>query len=666
MYITTTEASNLKKIFCKCDLTPRESGNLVGFLKHLEHHKGIKFVVQYMKQLKSDILRGRMTHKYKGQSQILIRLSLRSRRGRRSAMRALSQYGRWKSPEPKRADYIRFRDVVASPPTKYRRNLLKFTHEQERRLLLASTYSRFNFSPLNSPSTHILGSNKTSKGPPQLIEDLLSLGDSGRLVDEYEDMIVRVFNLTPDFVSYLKFKSFCQKQQGRSFIGRVVGLTKDRGLKVRFVANLMKPWQVLLSPLIDPFEQFLKGEEMSAHKDQLGAVNWMIEELNAGKVITSVDLTSATDFLPLYLFEDLLMSFIQSYGAELDRKFTEAFFLDMALCRSSYYTPYDGVEVNYGTGQAMGRWSSKKELDITMILLAQHCGASGSNSRVNGDDIFFSDNKVASKFLRLLKRLKIPISPMKTYFAKPFGEFSGVIADKYGSLEIFKASILDVKEDPLGPLRQFGPTGITLVPTEHRKAIWAFACLPEPYGVESVRQFTRYPYDGFKPKVSTRKIELTSWEVSWVEQEFSTEKEAILLKRIDRLKRLMSVAPSSKSFNVFKEAFEDNCDQLVRLRGPRLVKGSALQRFSEPSNTRLRLFVDNMNAQTVRTSDGWTIEGYGDEELDGFQQRLVEKRVTFTNQYEKAIRPKTRISFIWRVYKQLRRFTRVTLPKIFK
>jgi hypothetical protein len=340
----------------------------------------------------------------------------------------------------------------------------------------------------------------------------------------------------------------------------------------------------------------------------------------------------------------------------------------MDLNELSYRTPYENVRVNYGTGQAMGRWVSKYQLDITMILLAQNVGGNSTNTRVNGDDIFFSDTNVAKKFIKQLEMLNVPVSKSKTWLDKPFGEFSGKLADKHGSLEVYKATLLDTDNDPLGPVRQYGERGLGLVPKKYRKMVEAIASLEKPYGVESFCTAKNHPYLGFMPQLGLTKVDLCKWDERWVRTVFFKEYLASSMEQAARCKKIMLLwwKHHQKGGNVLdhpdyilmKNAWETKTKFVheLRRRGP--FGSAAVQRFREPNN-KLELLVDNINSPVVETNNGisdHTIVGYGSSENDDLFDRLRNKPLSVEKAYEEEQDRGNRPMIHWvvQVYKQLR------------
>lgn len=662
MYLNIHETTELKAIIRKCGLNTRAAGQLVTYFKHLEKHRGIKFLVSYMKDVTVRIKRGHPLHKLSGQGKYFHKLVSKGRQGKRYALRILALHGRWEASPAKKGDYVKFAEVVARVTPKRQDLHLKFLDEQIDQLRDAMSFARFSFQPLKSTKTHILRDNKSCRGISDISDELKALTEAGCVFLQFEEYLSQVFRIPTSARSLLRALARQAECFNRSYVGRVTCLTKDRSLKYRFIANLMKGWQVAISPCVFAFKEFLRRQEMSALNDQVGAVRWMVSELRAGKKITSVDLTQATDFLPMYLLEDALTSVLPQLLKSPDKRstnFVEAYLLDLALIKSSFWTPFDKTYVSYGTGQPMGRWTSKYQLDILMMLLSQHVGGDGSNCRINGDDIFFSDPNTGRRFCKLLNYLQIPISDTKTFHAKDFGEFSGMIADKFGSYDVEKGTRLDVARDPLGPLRKYGPRGITLYPKKIRDMIWAIASLPEPYGVKKVRDQAGDPYMGFQPVVRSKPFSKFGWDPAWVEQVFQKEAIEILRQRCWTVLKFVNcpfLHPSN--LQSIGERYDRLQMKLLTLQERSRFKGATQQIFHAPIQ-RLDLFADNLNSKYVKTSDNHVIDGYGDEAFDNLQTKATLKFHHVPpkeNDHGRQLTPTLPIKWVRRVWNQLKRW----------
>ena len=307
----------------------------------------------------------------------------------------------------------------------------------------------------------------------------------------------------------------------------------------------------------------------------------------------------------------------------------------------------------------MGRWTSKYQLDILMMLLAQKAGASKTNCRINGDDIIFSDTQVARRFIKLLKYLGVPISDQKTFVKKDFGEFSGLIADATGIYQVQKESPLDVKRDPFGPLRKYGPRGLSLVPRNLRNAVWAVASLPEPYGLESIRKQSGNPYIGFQPVVKSKKFGRISWSQDWVDQAFSEYSMDLLEQRISRVMkhsfRKDISGPDREALGLYARVLAQKLNKVSELA---LFQGATHHHFSTPLQ-RLDLLADNFDSYSIKTSDGWKLVGYGDPAFDSLREQAT-KRFSHSSSKPGDVgwerNPVMPIKWVQNVYKQIIRF----------
>jgi len=639
VYLSQVECKNLYNIFTKAlDVDQNHAMQLIVSLVHHEVHNGIDYLVAELKGFKRLFLEidhhGKASYKlspkeklnnwsYRNRrrrgtrNQILrVLFKLYAKTGITRILRICNIMGRWKAKDPTKSDYRKFRAQVGKSPSTV--PIPKGLREQTDEKVFSDAIScaRLSFKPLNDKNTHSLSGGKTSEGPVHITEELYAMAEAGYIYRAHEPYLASIFGLEPEARSLLWKKSL---ESERPVIGKIAGLTDDGGLKVRFVANLAKVWQVATSPLQATLKAYLRVQPEIASFDQDEGVRFMASELRDGKEICSVDIVNSTDNLERrifeYVVEDLIDRLFPSIGHTREfALFLQAYYLDKDLSGIGIYrTPYENLFVRYNCGQAMGRWSSKGQLDFTMLVLSRHVGGNGSNSRINGDDYWTSDSSVGRRFVSQLDYFHIPWSEPKTFMYKRFGEFSGRIVDTTGILPVFKGRASKWKSDPFGFIRQYGKGGLELYPANIRRKIEKVAIALKDDKLSDFNSKFVNPYEGFEPPQNKSLIERQSWSELWCEQVFADH---ILREEIDSALSLymddaMLSADLSNPHSMYLwERYKKYAHEISILRQHSLFSRVAVQRFAEP-NQRLDRFIDLLNSEVVKTSDGSRIQGYG-------------------------------------------------------
>jgi hypothetical protein len=231
--------------------------------------------------------------------------------------------------------------------------------------------------------------------------------------------------------------------------GSVSLLTKDRGLKLRLVANCNRILQLCVSPLHNFLMKIMQTVPECYVFSQDRGAEWVSNRLSKGWSLTSLDLKSATDNIPLSNQLALLSQIAPEYRTEL------AMFHRIA--RMSWHTPHPFF-LRWEVGHPMGVNASFGLFTVWLINLFYHIGAEGRFCIV-GDDIVF-DSLFESHIIARLAALNVPISRGKSLFSDSiFAEFVGRVLDKHGSLDVYKGAPYSVK-DPLGIVRQYGRAAI--------------------------------------------------------------------------------------------------------------------------------------------------------------------------------------------------------------
>jgi len=250
--------------------------------------------------------------------------------------------------------------------------------------------------------------------------------------------------------------------------GKICCLTKDRGLKLRYIANPLIGLQIATSRLQQACDVFLKALPESCVHDQLSVVEWVLPKLKNGEKAWSIDLTSATDSFPL----DLQVQVLKGLFPELIEDIN--LFKDISLL--DWETPFGPV--HFGSGQPMGLAPSFAAFSVTHVLLIRSLGGNSDNFRTCGDDVVIFDEQLAIAYMETLKLIGVEISLSKSLLGDSKVEFAGRIIDRFGPWRSYKAAPFMAAKDPLGFIRQYGLSGLPLIPKDLRPLARFFSTLP--------------------------------------------------------------------------------------------------------------------------------------------------------------------------------------------
>jgi len=192
----------------------------------------------------------------------------------------------------------------------------------------------------------------------------------------------------------------------------------------------------LFKPLHDSIYLALGETPWDGIRNQLGPVRTLLS-VNPTHVV-SVDLTAATDRLPVKVQADILEALGLPGIPWMD-----------ILDRIYFYqdTPY-----KYAVGQPMGAYSSFAMLDLTNHVL-MHCAANIIQMKVDagqyailGDDVAINGQALADPYIKLLTMLGVEVNPIKGFsgtileFAKQIFTIGGTNLSPIGAKSLLRAS----------------------------------------------------------------------------------------------------------------------------------------------------------------------------------------------------------------------------------
>lgn len=464
----------MKRIMC-CKFSRRQAGAMINRLSIWEQHHGIKWVVSRLKSFQQALL-GKETeikkHRdgtFRGDFRPLSRHAKQSRKGLINSLRVCKLYGLFTAPPPGPKDYKAFGRLIGQKTDHSLPYEIVITPEDM--WLAGQAYLSAGFSTCYpQDETRAPMANLKTKPTKDFtfLDHGLTFAKYPYLVLEFRSFFETLFRIPRD--DFLRRRVL---ETDKDIVGRVVGLTKDRGMKVRYIANPFRTIQTALSRLKNATELLLRDLPESAVFDQERGVQWVAEKLQKGFKVSSIDLSNCTDYLPLVYQLDLLKTLFPRL--EEDIKLFER------VSRSYWDTP-SGELVKWETGQPLGTGPSFSVFTLFHLFLVRSLGGDATNFRIIGDDIVMTSKPLASRYLRAMECLKVPISHQKSLFDAGVAEFAGRIIDKYGKMPVFKASPTDLVNDPLGLIRQYGSSGLKMIPANLRTTLKYTSTLPSPFG----------------------------------------------------------------------------------------------------------------------------------------------------------------------------------------
>lgn len=193
-------------------------------------------------------------------------------------------------------------------------------------------------------------------------------------------------------------------------------VVRDQAGKARVVAIANYWTQMALRPLHDYIFSWQRTQDTDGTFDQQGALTRFIERCPEGTLFHSIDLTAATDRIPVELLAQILD--VLGFRGSLWRRM-----LDQTWW-------YKTTPVKYAVGQGMGAYSSWAMLAVFNHFLvrvsAQLCGlpATFNYYVVLGDDVVIGHHRVALKYRQLQDKLGISVSEGKCLTSSEICEFA--------------------------------------------------------------------------------------------------------------------------------------------------------------------------------------------------------------------------------------------------
>ena len=465
----------VKAIMRSAGLSKNQTRCLAGYLALLERNNGVYFVVNVLKERTMALLHAKAEEYetrggfWTGPFRPVHAMSVRGPKGLERALNVLKLHGLFKAPAASRTTYKVLATELGRPK---------------------DVFGQFGLPRLETFTDHSRGikiqhdgyyPNSIKRcpiGKASVPEYLMIPKDHIESMDYFPSHVVLHYNyykalVGKDMPSLDHFEQLklIQNLKGRvryrlcrqfgvvgllsdDCAGSVSVLVKDGSLKQRVIANASRILQLACSPVHNWCMEFLRRHPSSFVFDQLGGVEWVALQLATRKPLSSIDLKSASDNIPLMPQIRLVQKYVPSLSEPL-RIFYE-------VSRMVYRTPTD-ITVKWTCGSPMGVKGSFGLFTIFLMFLIEKVGGAGKYAIV-GDDIVVH-SEYTKKVLTVLGRYDIPISKQKSLFDHyGIAEFCGKIILPDRALNAFKAPRLNLDKDPIGVLTQYGRRILRFLP----------------------------------------------------------------------------------------------------------------------------------------------------------------------------------------------------------
>jgi hypothetical protein len=326
-----------------------------------------------------------------------------------------------------------------------------------------------------------------------------------------------------------------------------VNFVRDKG-KYRHVACPYRYEQMLLRPLGDFVYSLLRRLPWDCTFEQTKGFSAIQDHLRKGGRCFSVDLTKATDHIPLTYQSRLLRSILEpEYHQFVD--------LFEVISKGKWIMIGPGNKpigtVKWTRGQPLGLYPSFGTFALWhgLLLLHLNCGEWDGKWYVLGDDIVILDVDLYFKYIKTMNDLIIPISMPKTIDSYNLAEFAGhyILSNlivRSLNWDFSPRSIIWLGE-------AFGERILKKLRPEYRKLLETFGDFLSPIGCN---WFSKRPYS---EKVFFNEVLLESMDfipygnpkrlfernLDEIAEEFRTEKVRTILAEWDRTTALERGVP---------------------------------------------------------------------------------------------------------------------------
>jgi hypothetical protein len=256
--------------------------------------------------------------------------------------------------------------------------------------------------------------------------------------------------------------------------GRICGLDKDGGWKIRWIASPHRLHQHALEPMKQRLLEVLVHLPWDCTFDQSKAVLPLQQAFKRGQTVYSLDLSSATDHFPLSFQESILR---QLNTEPLWQRYVDLF---VSLSRAAWKSDYGWLR--WRKGQPMGLGPSFPSFALAHGLLLQHLSHGHRDLfYVLGDDVVILDDELASCYLSVLNQWKVPVSTAKCLISDKVAEFAGKVITSDHVFSGYKWRELD-DDNFLIVMKLFGDKFKRMLTARQRRVYMSVRSLQPPWG----------------------------------------------------------------------------------------------------------------------------------------------------------------------------------------
>jgi hypothetical protein len=256
--------------------------------------------------------------------------------------------------------------------------------------------------------------------------------------------------------------------------GRIAGLDKDGGLKVRWVANPYRIHQHVLEPMKRALLRLCDRLPWDCTHDQLKCVPAVQKRMKLGRQVYSVDLSSATDFFPLNFQELVLRQLNSSHRWQQ--------YVDLFVELSQADWKFGDSWLSWKRGQPMGLGPSFPAFALSHGLLLDHLANGKPNLFfVLGDDVVILDDELNHLYRSVLQKWGCPISERKSLSSACVAEFGGKVITPDYVFPCFKWKDID-DDNFLEMMRLFGNRFRSMITNRQRAVYEVVKSLQPPWG----------------------------------------------------------------------------------------------------------------------------------------------------------------------------------------
>jgi len=266
----------------------------------------------------------------------------------------------------------------------------------------------------------------------------------------------------------------------------VMALIQEPGYKLRFAANPYRVYQMALRPLGDALYDALKEVPNDFTFDQTAGVENIQRWLSDGYPSISMDLSNASDSIPL----DLQLELLSLMGV---RTRWLQFYRD--CCRGDWYITLEkgGITrtISWTVGAPLGLYPVFASFTLWHHSMVQSCFSHLSIPQVGGvwpyaiigDDLWLGNAEVADLYVSRMLSLGVQASTSKGLVSRSTADFAGRVITPNDVIQGFKWKGRSSDESFVDYCRNIGPGALILMKPRQRRVINFIADLPEPFGL---------------------------------------------------------------------------------------------------------------------------------------------------------------------------------------